>query len=165
MTGSARVTIDGAACLAVASPLDACRRRVDLCPTQAITLAERQIAAAAEQCVGCGRCAAVCPTEVIGAPCFAAVPSGLVECASLATMPRFGLFACTIELAWTSCRLLHADRFDHTAGSTTPRQRCRPRRRTEAGPFSSFDTGPRGSLGGGQLPGVALPIAGRSSQR
>ncbi len=88
MTESARVTIDGAACLAVASPLDACRRCVDLCPTQAIALAERQIGATADRCVGCGRCAAVCPTEAIGVPGFAAVPSGPVECARVAERDR-----------------------------------------------------------------------------
>ena len=88
MTESVRVTIDGAACLAVASPLDACRRCVEVCPTEAITLADRQIAAVAERCVGCGRCAAACPTEAIAVPGFAAVPSGPVECARVAPGDR-----------------------------------------------------------------------------
>ena len=83
-----RVTIDEAACLAVASPLQACRRCVDLCPTQAITLADREITAVAERCVGCGRCAAVCPTDAIAVPGFAAVPSGPVECARVALRDR-----------------------------------------------------------------------------
>jgi ferredoxin len=82
------LTIDEAACLAVASPFEACRRCAESCPTQAITLAGRRIAAEAERCVGCGRCAAVCPTEAIGVPGFAAIASGPVECARVAARDR-----------------------------------------------------------------------------
>ena len=82
------MTIDGAACLAVASPLDACRRCVELCPTGAITLDDRVITATDERCVACGRCAAACPTEAIRVPGFAAVPAGPVECARVAPPDR-----------------------------------------------------------------------------
>lgn len=43
--------------------------------------------------------------------------------ASLATMPRPGLLACTVELTWTGCWLLRVDRIALTAGSITPRHR------------------------------------------
>lgn len=80
--------IDGAACLAVASPFAACRRCVDLCPTGAIALDDRVITALDERCVGCGRCAAACPTEAIGVPGFGSMAAGPVECARVATRDR-----------------------------------------------------------------------------
>ena len=82
------MVIDGAACLAVASPFAACSRCVDLCPTGAITLDERVISAMDERCVGCGRCAATCPTEAIGVPGFGSVAPGPVECARVAARDR-----------------------------------------------------------------------------
>ena len=85
---AARVVIDGAACLAVASPFAACRRCVDLCPTDAIALDGRVITASDERCVGCGRCAAACPTEAIGVPGFGSMTAGSVECARVAPRDR-----------------------------------------------------------------------------
>lgn len=85
---TARVVIDGAACLAVASPFAACSRCVDLCPTAAIALDERVITTSDERCVGCGRCAAACPTEAIGVPGFGSVAAGWVECARVAACDR-----------------------------------------------------------------------------
>ena len=85
---AARVVIDAAACLAVASPLTACTSCVDRYPTGAITLDDRVITPLDERCVGCGRCAAACPTEAIDVPGFGAIGAGPVECARVAPRDR-----------------------------------------------------------------------------
>lgn len=57
-------------------PCDACARA---CPTGAPSLAERSLAIALDRCLGCGRCAAACPTEVLVVEGFAQLPGDTVR--------------------------------------------------------------------------------------
>lgn len=62
--------IDGATCLAMASPSVGCSRCVERCPTNAIRLSRNTIATDSSRCLDCGQCAVVCPTGAISANGF-----------------------------------------------------------------------------------------------
>jgi nitroreductase/NAD-dependent dihydropyrimidine dehydrogenase PreA subunit len=74
-----KIEIDGDLC-------SGCGLCEEVCPTDAVSIAEGKAAASGEQCISCGHCAAVCPQEAI---CVAATDE---------EMSRYKTF--TIEKQW-----------------------------------------------------------------
>jgi Fe-S-cluster-containing hydrogenase component 2 len=66
------------ACVTIQRPGTPCLRCAEACPAGAISIGERTVAISHELCSGCGRCAPVCPTEVLTVDGFA-LPSGRMQ--------------------------------------------------------------------------------------
>ena len=64
-SGAAHVCLFEARCTPVQHRRSSCKKCVEICPQEAITLHDRVIKVDRALCVGCGACTTVCPTEGI----------------------------------------------------------------------------------------------------